>query len=67
MYPICLAYFERGGTVVQSMDSKHIVLSKSNHQDGNDDLVKKRKATLPRKRDVEIVGHTYTHMHTHTW
>lgn len=41
MYPICLAYFERGGKVGQSMDSKHIVLSKSNHQDGNADIVEK--------------------------
>lgn len=48
------------------MDSKHIVLSKSNHQDGNDDIVEKNSIQhCLEKRDTEIVGHTYTHMHTH--
>lgn len=44
MYPICLAYFERGGEVDQSLDCKHIALSKSNHQGGNDDTIGKKNA-----------------------
>ena len=61
-----LGIFWESEKMCWSMNSKHIMLSKSNYQDGNDDIVEKTQFnTAQTKKDVEIVGHPYMHTHTH--
>lgn len=42
------------------MNSKYTVLSKSNHKDGNDNILKQAQFNIAWKRDVEIEGHIHT-------
>lgn len=50
----------REDKVGQPMNSKYTVLSKSNHKDGNDNILKQAQFNIAWKRDVEIDGHIHT-------